>query len=105
MYAGTAAVIVQSQHYSGSFNCKFDVFYYPLDAQDCKVLVQLASVSKELVSFASNKSNVTVDQQADISTYIVDRFVVKANEDDKYRESRLQVFVLLNFFCSVSLQS
>lgn len=90
-------MIVQSQHYSGSFNCKFDVFYYPLDAQDCTVLIQLASVSKQLVSFATNKSKVLVDQQADISTYIVDRFVVKAIEDDKYRESRLQVFVLLNF--------
>ena len=37
MYAGTGAVITETQLYTGSFSCRFDVFLYPLDQQICSV--------------------------------------------------------------------
>ncbi|KAF2363407.1 Low-density lipoprotein (LDL) receptor class A repeat [Trinorchestia longiramus] len=40
-YSGTGAVLTENKLYSGSFSCKFDVFFYPLDEQTCSVQLEL----------------------------------------------------------------
>ncbi|KAK7083948.1 hypothetical protein SK128_013704 [Halocaridina rubra] len=74
MYAGDGALIVQQQHYSGSFVCVFGVFDYPFDRQRCNILVQLSAISKELVSFTANKSTAVYLQNPELPTYLVGDF-------------------------------
>ncbi|XP_068220377.1 uncharacterized protein [Palaemon carinicauda] len=94
IYGGDAAMIVQQQHYSGSFVCTFDVFYYPFDEQECSILVQFSSVSKELVAFTTNGSSTAYGQSAKLPIYIVSDFfaLVPSNET---RLSMVQVGFML----------
>ncbi|KAF2364165.1 C-type lectin-like [Trinorchestia longiramus] len=40
-FSGTSAVLVEHKQYTGSFTCRFDVFFYPLDEQTCTIQVKL----------------------------------------------------------------
>lgn len=83
-------MIIQQQHYSGSFVCTFDVFYYPFDVQQCSVLLQLSSLSKELVTFTAARSLVEFGQDSTLPTYIIGEFFAK-EMDSPSRESKLEV--------------
>ncbi|XP_042204684.1 uncharacterized protein LOC121854236 [Homarus americanus] len=90
MYGGSAALIIQHQHYSGSFVCTFDVFYYPFDVQRCGVMVQLSSLSKELVAFTKSRAKVEYDQDKNLPTYIISDFYAH-HKTNTNRESLLEV--------------
>ncbi|XP_045122759.1 uncharacterized protein LOC123511169 [Portunus trituberculatus] len=77
VYEGAAARVIKQQHYSGSFVCAFDVFYYPFDVQQCSVLVQLSSISKKLVSLTKSRAKTEFNQNSELSTYIISDFFVK----------------------------
>lgn len=76
VYGGVAAQLVQQQHYSGSFVCPFNVFYYPFDVQQCSVLVQLSSLSKQLVILTNARSSVEYNNNRDLQIYVVSHFFV-----------------------------
>lgn len=76
VYGGTAAQLVQQQHYSGSFVCSFNVFYYPFDMQQCSILVQLSSLSKQLVTLTNARSSVEYNNNRNLQIYFVTRFFV-----------------------------
>ncbi|XP_064111553.1 glycine receptor subunit alpha-4-like [Macrobrachium nipponense] len=90
IYGGDAALIVQQQHYSGSFVCTFDVFYYPFDDQQCSILVQFSSVSKELVAFTTNGSSTAYSQSSQLPIYTVSDFFASVPSNDT-RLSMVQV--------------
>ncbi|XP_069184718.1 uncharacterized protein [Procambarus clarkii] len=90
VHEGDAALIIQQQHYSGSFACDFDVFYYPFDVQRCSVLVQLSSANEELVSFTTEKSTVEFDENAKFGTYFIHEFVTQ-RQKSKTAESLFKV--------------
>lgn len=58
---------------SGSFVCSFDVFYYPFDTQLCSLLVQVASVSEDLVAFSPTSSRVLCLDEPTLPTYVIDQ--------------------------------
>nr|XP_053643897.1 uncharacterized protein LOC128696599 [Cherax quadricarinatus] len=89
-YMGASAVIIQREHYSGSFVCDFNVFYYPFDVQQCSVLVQLSSVSEELVTFTTEKTTVQFDKSSKFGTYIIQDFVT-LKQKSKSAESLFKV--------------
>ncbi|KAG7163887.1 Glutamate-gated chloride channel-like 1 [Homarus americanus] len=90
MYGGDAARVVQRQHYSGIFVCAFDVFYYPFDVQQCSVQMQLASVSKELVAFTTERSVAEYTQDLSLSRYYVSDFFTKV-PSNHIRETLIEV--------------
>ncbi|XP_042208683.1 uncharacterized protein LOC121856959 [Homarus americanus] len=71
VYAGSSATLIQQQHYSGSFACTFNVFYYPFDTQRCSVLVQLSSLRQEVVSFVTEKASVVYLEDKQLPSYTV----------------------------------
>ncbi|XP_071547713.1 uncharacterized protein [Panulirus ornatus] len=77
VHGGDAARIVYEQHYSGSFVCDFDVFSYPFDVQQCSVLIELSSVSHELVSLTTSKSTVEFEGDSTYGTYIIHEFFTR----------------------------
>ncbi|XP_071547708.1 glutamate-gated chloride channel subunit beta-like [Panulirus ornatus] len=90
MYKGGAARITQIQHYSGSFVCSFDVFYYPFDMQRCSVLLQLSSLSKQLVRFTDNRSTAEYGQDRNLPMYLIGDFYAQ-DRSNTNRESLLEV--------------
>ncbi|XP_069159957.1 uncharacterized protein [Procambarus clarkii] len=70
-YSGKSASIIQRQHYSGSFACVFDVFYYPFDTQRCVLLLQLSSVSHEVVTFSAELAAVEYMEGRSLPSYTV----------------------------------
>ncbi|XP_071547712.1 uncharacterized protein [Panulirus ornatus] len=90
IYGGKAALMVQKQHYSGSFVCSFDVFYYPFDVQRCSLLLQLSSLSKQLVAFTNQRSSAQYGQDSRLPTYFVDDFYAQVTSKQT-RESHIEV--------------
>lgn len=77
VYEGASATVIKEQHYSGSFVCTFDVFYYPFDMQQCTVLMQMSSLSKNLVSLTKSRARVEFIQDSELSTYVINDFFVE----------------------------
>nr|XP_053647206.1 uncharacterized protein LOC128698820 [Cherax quadricarinatus] len=94
IYGGAAAEIVQRQHYSGSFVCDFSVFYYPFDVQRCNVLVQLTSVSRELVAFTKQKSAAECRKDMNLPRYLVSDLYTQIS-NNQTREALIEVGYLL----------
>lgn len=93
VYGGTAAQLVQQQHYSGSFVCPFNVFYYPFDVQQCNLLVQLTSVSKQLVALTNARSSVEYNNNRHLQIYVVSRFFVKETDNNNTRNTMIEVSI------------
>ncbi|XP_071552277.1 uncharacterized protein [Panulirus ornatus] len=93
LYAGESAMLVQHLHYSGNFACSFDVFYYPFDVQRCFILLQLASVRKELTTFISEKTSVIYLEEKLLPGYEVTECNITVSEagNNETRFSELQV--------------
>lgn len=90
VYSGDSALLVQVQHYSGSFVCRFNVYYYPFDAQHCSVSLQVSSVSKDLVSLSEERTSVLFSEDSTLPTYTIGNF---SSESSNYfgRESGMKV--------------
>nr|XP_053643778.1 gamma-aminobutyric acid receptor subunit beta-like [Cherax quadricarinatus] len=105
-YMGASAVIIQREHYSGSFVCDFNVFYYPFDVQQCSVLVQLSSVNEELVTFTTEKTTVHFDKSSKFGTYIIQDFVTLKQKSKSpeslfkigYTLQRQSTLIVLNIY-------
>ncbi|XP_042222801.1 uncharacterized protein LOC121867111 [Homarus americanus] len=92
-YTGESTLLVQKLHYSGTFACSFDVFYYPFDTQRCFILLQLASVRKEHTSFTSDKTTVDYLEEKLLPGYEVTHCTVAVTDrgNNETRHSMLQV--------------
>ncbi|XP_027209747.2 uncharacterized protein [Penaeus vannamei] len=90
VYSGDSALLVQVQHYSGSFVCRFNVYYYPFDAQHCSVSLQVSSVSKDLVSLSEESTSVLFSEDSTLPTYTIGNF---SSESSNYfgRESGMKI--------------
>nr|XP_045609608.1 uncharacterized protein LOC123765175 [Procambarus clarkii] len=74
VYSGDTTSLVQVQHYSGTFTCQFDVFYYPFDKQRCSVLIQLSSVREDNVTFTKFGSTAEYTSLEELPLYVVNNF-------------------------------
>ncbi|ROT82856.1 putative ligand-gated chloride channel-like 3 isoform X1 [Penaeus vannamei] len=110
VYRGDSAVLIQQQHYSGSFACSFDVFYYPFDTQRCSVLLQLSFLRLEVAKFAGERARVEYLEDKELPSYIVTRYhatdTYRGNNDTRYSvlkvefelDRRWTVIVMAVFF-------
>ncbi|ROT62898.1 putative neuronal pentraxin-1 isoform X2 [Penaeus vannamei] len=93
VYAGDSAAFVQTQHYSGSFACSFDVFFYPFDTQRCSVHLQLSSLRLEVVKIAGERAKVTYLEDKQLPSYTVTKYYAQDSfrGNNKTRYSVLKV--------------
>ncbi|XP_076032422.1 uncharacterized protein LOC143020140 isoform X2 [Oratosquilla oratoria] len=81
-YNGSVVSVHLQRHYSGSFACAFDVFRYPFDKQHCHLLIEVASVSKELVFLDIEKATATYTGNEILSSYIVEDLDISVIEEE-----------------------
>ncbi|CAL4064015.1 unnamed protein product, partial [Meganyctiphanes norvegica] len=106
VYGGSEAQIIQQKHYSGSFVCKFNVYYYPFDVQRCHVLLDLSTISKNIVSFMNNLTRVRYDHDRHLSTYTISDFTAQVDSGQTrssvlkvgFRLERRYTLILLSVF-------
>ncbi|XP_045110501.1 uncharacterized protein LOC123504212 [Portunus trituberculatus] len=79
-FGGDAALVVQEQHFSGSFACSFEVFYYPFDKQRCHILIKLASASKEQAIFAMKDAKIIYLEERFLPDYEVSKTSLTVTE-------------------------
>ncbi|XP_045135650.1 uncharacterized protein LOC123518714 [Portunus trituberculatus] len=93
VYSGESTSLIQEQHYSGTFACHFDVFYYPFDKQECSVLIKLASVRQENVSFVQDEAVAEYFGLEELPLYVVRNFhsMVTYVGDNQTRYSTLSI--------------
>ncbi|XP_042241468.1 uncharacterized protein LOC121879047 [Homarus americanus] len=93
VYSGESTSLVQIQHYSGTYACHFDVFYYPFDKQRCSVLLQLSSVRQDNVTFTQEGAQVEYMGFEELPLFVVNKFEVVATHrgDNDTRYSVLSV--------------
>nr|XP_045609609.1 uncharacterized protein LOC123765176 [Procambarus clarkii] len=92
VYSGESNSLVQEQHYSGTFSCHFELFYYPFDKQKCSVHIQLSSIIQDAV-FTHSDSVVEYLGFEELPLYIVNRFTSAATQrqEDQTRFSVLKM--------------
>lgn len=92
------------RHYSGSFACTFDVFYYPFDTQRCSVLLQLSSLRLEVARFVGERARVEYLEDKELPSYIVTRYqatdTYRGNNDTRYSVLKVCVCLVLGV-CTV----
>ncbi|XP_068201222.1 uncharacterized protein [Palaemon carinicauda] len=113
VYSGDSASLIQRKHHSGRFICNFDVFYYPFDVQKCLVLVQLASVKKDLVAFDKNTVSIHYNDTRSFAEYFLgsfEIFVIETGMKDSYSTLQIQLelrrrwtVIVLNVFLPTSM--
>ncbi|XP_071540379.1 uncharacterized protein [Panulirus ornatus] len=93
VYSGESTSLVQVQHYSGTFACYFDVFYYPFDKQKCSILIQLSSVRQDNVTFYQEGTSVEYMGFEELPLFVVNNFAVEVTHrgDNQTRYSVLSV--------------
>lgn len=99
VYKGSSVRILLDRLFLDKFICKFNVFHYPFDKQECSVSFAITSVHRNFVTF--KKENVKFIGEAALNNYIVSDFRIKRQDDPPKPFGILKViFSLYTFiFC------
>ncbi|KAK4314734.1 hypothetical protein Pmani_013987 [Petrolisthes manimaculis] len=79
VYRGESGTLRQQSHYAGKFSCVFSMFYYPLDTQQCSLLLRLSAISQTFATLGT--ITVTFHGESIVGAYVVGS--ARATVDEK----------------------
>lgn len=82
-YGGDAAILVQTRHISGVFECAFDVYNYPFDTQKCFVQFVISKDSGETITVPRNGTSVGYLGPKDLPAFQIGEFGVESSEGER----------------------
>ncbi|XP_042216900.1 glycine receptor subunit alphaZ1-like [Homarus americanus] len=93
MYSGEAAMLVETQHISGVFDCYFDIYHYPFDSQHCFVRLLFGRELGEYITVHEDSTLVRYLGAEALPSHLVDNFTVRSIQEAQ--GTTLQVYFTL----------
>ena len=91
-YEGTNAIIIQKIHHDGTFECIFDIYYYPFDTQKCSVTIRMLSGNTDFIRFNQDNFIVNYFGPENLPTFGVEIHKASGNLDEENtKKSTLKV--------------
>ncbi|XP_071541802.1 uncharacterized protein [Panulirus ornatus] len=81
VYDGEAAVIIETQHVSGVFECPFDLYQYPFDTQRCSVMLRFGRDLGEYMTVREDSTQVLYLGSSALPSHVVDDFSVRRSQE------------------------
>ncbi|XP_071541968.1 uncharacterized protein [Panulirus ornatus] len=81
VYDGGAAVMTETQHVSGVFECPFDLYQYPFDTQRCSVMLRFGRDLGEYMTVREDSTQVLYLGSSALPSHVVDDFSVRRSQE------------------------
>ncbi|XP_071541804.1 uncharacterized protein [Panulirus ornatus] len=81
VYEGDAAVLVETHHISGVFDCPFDLYQYPFDTQRCSVKFRFGRDLGEYLTVREDSTQVLYLGSSALPSHVVDDFSVTSSQE------------------------